>query len=100
MVKLLICPSKDLAKNAVVGSILEYIVGTLAHWADHLLKSRWSEILHLMKSIIEHFSVDTIPVNIFNIEPAKIKLRRDKMNLRLSLRRHLNLHHLISSGNI
>ena len=81
MVKLLICPSKDLAKNAVVGSILEYIVGTLAHWADHLLKSRWNEWLYTMISNIEHVSVDKIPVNIFNIEPAKIKLRRDKMNL-------------------
>ena len=35
---LLICPSNDLAEDAIVSSILEYIVGTLAHWTDHLLK--------------------------------------------------------------
>ena len=53
LVKFLICPSKDLAKNAVVGSILEYIVGTLAHWADHLVKRRWNEWLYTMKSNIK-----------------------------------------------
>ena len=37
----LICPLKDLAEDAIVSSILEYIVGTLAHRADHLLKSSW-----------------------------------------------------------
>ena len=38
MEMLVVSPSKNLAENTIVKSILEFIVGALAHWTDHLLK--------------------------------------------------------------